>query len=574
MLPLLPLLLCAVPAYALTTQLNASLPLVDLGYTIHRASFNDSGNYFNFSNIRYAAPPLGSLRFAAPVPPQDQSRAVDDGSLARICPQAYPLGAFVNNIYNSYYSQTGRTALDGFQNATTGFNYPRNTPQDPRATEDCLFLDVMVPRAVFEGRRKGKKRGAAVMVWIHGGGFGAGTKYDVPSAGLLARSQTGGEEGVVFVAINYRLGAFGWLSGPSFAAHGTPNAGFYDQRLALRWVQANIHRFGGDPARVTVFGESAGGGSIAFQLTAFGGEKGRAPFQRAIMQSPGFTPPTGKFEQEDNFQKFLGLLNVSSLAEAREMDTQALQVANEFQIRTSRAGSWTYGPVVDGTFVPELPGLSLLHGRFDRSVDVLVGHNGNEGFGFPSLQNTTAFDDYISLSFPNAPPAAHKHITTVLYPPVLPSTEDLATDYNPSTSTSQTVTGYVDPQGRQALLTSETVINCLVSHINRAFSGRSYSYVFSVPPALHGQELYYVFYNGQATDVFYRPVNVGLAGRVQDYWLSFAREGKPGAAEGGEAWETWGQEKRVMGFSLDGAEMRGDVSDNERCRWWQLGLYL
>lgn len=230
MSPLLYLALWVAPAvYALTTAVNTSLPLVDLGYTIHRASFNvhslpllnfppspnlpsqESANYFNFSNIRYASPPLGSLRFAAPVPPTGRSRSIDDGSIARICPQAYPLGAFVNNIYNSYYSQTGQTSLEGFANATIGFDYPRNTPQDPRATEDCLFLDVMVPRGVFEGRTgavKGKgarKRGAAVMVWIHGGGYGAGTKYDVPSAGFLQRSQEGDDDGVVFVTINYRL---------------------------------------------------------------------------------------------------------------------------------------------------------------------------------------------------------------------------------------------------------------------------------------------------------------------------------------------------------------------------------
>lgn len=114
----------------------------------------------------------------------------------------------MGGIYNSYYSQTGQTSLDGFINATAGFPFPTFTPPDPRATEDCLFLDVMVPRKVFEGRSskgKARKRRAAVLVWIHGGGYGAGSKYDSPPAGLLARSQMGAEEGVIFVAINYRL---------------------------------------------------------------------------------------------------------------------------------------------------------------------------------------------------------------------------------------------------------------------------------------------------------------------------------------------------------------------------------
>lgn len=82
-----------------------------------------------------------------------------------------------------------------------------------------------------------------------------------------------------------------------------------------------------------------------------------------------------------------------------------------------------------------------------------------------------------------------------------------------------------------------------------------------------------MFYNGQGGDVFYRPIDVELARRVQDYWLGFARTGRPGG-EGEAEWAPWGEERRVMGFSLDGVGMRGDVSDNERCRWWQLGLFL
>ncbi len=96
---------------------------------------------------------------------------------------------------------------------------------------------------------------------IYGGGYTAGSKGGSGNpSGLIASSQAGGGEGIIFVALNYRLGAFGWLAGPTLqASGGVSNAGLYDQRLGLEWVQKNIHLFGGDPKQVTVMGESAGG---------------------------------------------------------------------------------------------------------------------------------------------------------------------------------------------------------------------------------------------------------------------------------------------------------------------------
>jgi cholinesterase len=167
-----------------------------------------TGDYYNFSNIRYAEAPIGNLRFSPPVSPKSRNAIANNGSVAHICPQAYPAGGPINEKYNTYYSQTGRTDLAGFQNATQGFDYPRNTPQDPRVTEDCLFLDVMVPRKVFDRHTSHPHKvrtGVAVMVWIHGGGYCAGSKYDTPAAGLVARSRSGGREGVIYVAMNYRL---------------------------------------------------------------------------------------------------------------------------------------------------------------------------------------------------------------------------------------------------------------------------------------------------------------------------------------------------------------------------------
>ena len=105
-------------------------------------------------------------------------------------------------------------------------------------------------------------------------------------SGLIEVSQAGGDDGIIFIEINYRLGAPGWLTGTTLeAAGGVSNLGFYDQRLAIEWVANYAHLFGGDGKNITLIGESAGAGSIMQQITAFGGQEGFS-FQGAILQSP------------------------------------------------------------------------------------------------------------------------------------------------------------------------------------------------------------------------------------------------------------------------------------------------
>jgi cholinesterase len=180
---------------------------------------------------------------------------------------------------------------------------------------------------------------------------------------------------------------------------------------------------------------------------------------------------------------------------------------------------------------------------------------------------------YIKSSFPNAPDSVLQHITQVLYPTEIKTTGNTLQEYDPINSESLLVTGYNTSLGRQTLLTSETVINCLTYYVNKAFRGQTYAYIFSTPPALHGQELYYVFYNGQSTDVFFRPINITLAHIIQDYWINFAQLGSPNGA-GLPHFAKWGDSSNVQGLSLAGVGPMQDTFDSDRCGWWQLGLYV
>ncbi len=205
-------------------------------------------------------------------------------------------------------------------------------------------MDISVPTAVFDAQTAGTlKDRVPVVVWIHGGGYIQGSKDEVNPAGLIAQSRRNGAPGIVFVAINYRLGLFGFPPRKPGMWDVASNAALYDQRLAMEWVRFNIQRFGGDPQDVTVIGESAGAGSIVSHLTSFGGIDGTLPFKKAIIQSPAIKPAQDAALYTKLYDQFLTAANVKSYAEARTLSSAQLAAANAAMILSAPFASTVFG---------------------------------------------------------------------------------------------------------------------------------------------------------------------------------------------------------------------------------------
>jgi para-nitrobenzyl esterase len=311
----------------------------------------DGRQIWVFKGIPYAAPPVGDLRWKPPQPvaPWTEPRACVEFGAA--CPQPGQLGV-------SYLAVGG-------------------------TDEDCLYLNVWSPAESVEER-------LPVMVWIHGGSFESGAgSMDVYNGRNLAT------KGVVVVTINYRLGPLGFLAHPALSeesANGASgNYGLLDQIAALQWVRANIAGFGGDPANVTVFGESAGAISILDLLVS---PLAEGLFDRAIAQSGimldygfGVTTAVTPGEAEAAGEDFVSLLGVEQsgdvLAQMRaktpdELLEAAAVYANESGLM-ERGVAWK--PAADGYVLPDLPTKLWAAGECHR-VPLLIGSNADEGNAF------------------------------------------------------------------------------------------------------------------------------------------------------------------------------------------------
>jgi para-nitrobenzyl esterase len=309
-----------------------------------------------FKGIPYAAPPTGERRWRPPIPvkPWTDVRLAD--RVGPQCPQ------------------------------------PQRAPALLPSNEDCLSLNVWTPAKQANER-------LPVMVWIHGGGFTIGSggwpQYD---GDALAR------RGVVVVTLNYRLGALGYLPHPQLSQeseHGVSgNYGLLDQVAALQWVQANIAAFGGDPSRVTLFGQSGGAYSIALLMVS---PLGRGLFHGAIAQSVPlvFAP---KYHLAETAY---GMKAAHTEGAAKALDITALRALTADEVLTrlpappTLSSGFRFHPIVDGYVVPDDPA-RLVGTAQQMSVPLLIGWAAEEGLFFANDAPTTrvAYEEFIRAKFP------------------------------------------------------------------------------------------------------------------------------------------------------------------------------
>jgi para-nitrobenzyl esterase len=309
------------------------------------------GDVVAFKGIPYAQPPVGALRWRAPQPVTAWDGVLDASAFGPACMQT----------------------------------------DDLPKSEDCLTLNIWRPAATTPAP-------LPVMVWIYGGALAHGNTAQYPADALAA-------PGIVVVSLNYRMGRLGFFAHPALADEAPldprGNYGYLDQLAALQWIQRNIRALGGDPERVTIFGESAGGGSVMAHLIS---PLSRGLFHRAILQSPGVPtarakviPLTALADAEQRAIAYARSVGINrdgadALAALRALPAQLLvEGASAHQVLDGMSSGYPVvgvsGAILDGQFLPETPEAAFAAGR-QAMVPVIVGANSADlGIGLAATKD-------------------------------------------------------------------------------------------------------------------------------------------------------------------------------------------
>lgn len=311
----------------------------------------------SWRGIRYAEATGGERRWRDPEPAAASEGEVDATSFGPVCPQAVSPAVALGD--------------------------------DAVMSEDCLVLNVWAPASTAASEGAGTGAARPVMVWLHGGAytFGASSQRLYDATSLVTRGD------VVVVTINYRLAAFGFLDLSGLLPDGgfDRNLALKDVLLALRWVQRNIAAFGGDPGRVTVFGESAGGGLVTTLLATPSAE---GLFHRAIAQSSPASSMYGTDRARDvaaRFVRELGIDPADASAATALRDTPVDRLVSAgmtvfAQVPDEAPGTLAFAPIVDGDLLPEAPATVLHEGR-GLPVPLVIGTNKDEASLFTYMKS-------------------------------------------------------------------------------------------------------------------------------------------------------------------------------------------
>lgn len=438
-----------------------------------------------YKGIPFAAPPVGDLRWKAPQPAA---------------------------------KWTGVRIADKFApGPIQGGNPPSGK------SEDCLYLNVWTPA-------KSAKDKIPVLVWIYGGGFGAGsTSEKVYSGEKLAN------KGVVFVSIAYRVGQLGFLAHPELSAespnHVSGNYGLLDMISGLKWIQKNIAKFGGDPDKVTIFGESAGGIAVSM-LSASPLAKGL--FHGAISQSGGsFGPPRVTTYPGENLKT---LKDAEAAGEAFVKTAEVTSIAELRKVSADKLPAGRGWPIIDGWVIPDDQYKLYEAGKYN-DTPILVGYNSDEGASFSREKKPEEYIPGVKLRYGKFAEALMQ-----AYPvgetTVLRTARDLMRD--------AAFGWHTWSWARLQAKTGKSKVYFYYFDQHPDYPEDSPKFGYGSP---HAQEVAYVFQHLDTSKPETSSSDLAISEAMGTYWTNFAKYGDPNGA-GVPAWPTFSDAKPdVMYFA-------------------------